>query len=196
MKKLMFISISLLLLFSFFFNVIALEDYSYIETRFGDFSIEQDFILGEVLVWIDVKNSEINKPWTLADFPTIDVSDVVDYDDVPGGAVEMQMIDEEHFMQFLCIKLNDSDSKEAVLKAVYLLQEYDFVEIAIPNLILTWNTNDIIEDRISGMDLLALKRTILFGVPFEGKYLKNPDLNGDGKVNGLDLMILKKMLLG
>ena len=81
-----------------------------------------------VLIMIDHETSLTDKIFTAADFPGVDVKEVV-YLSSKEGLVNM-----EEYNHILKIELN-THGKDKVLEAIEILEEFDFVEVAEPNYI-------------------------------------------------------------
>ncbi len=169
------------------------------------------------------KYSEVNKPWTLEDFPGVEAYSVVDtwamseetaarYKATTGGT--------ENFHQILKFDIIDK-TPDGCLAAIRALEASEYVRSANPQVHVGWDPitipvdpfadgkpiggervpgaptfiGDVCEDGSLDMKDLLLLRKVVAGIE-ELKVITYADVNFDGSINMKDVLKLRKMIAG
>ena len=101
------------------------------EKVYGNYSVQDDFAPGEVLISIKKEYSLPNKEWSIDDFSGIAISSITDLMYIDNEE-SINWVNSGEFRQILRLELYEN-SKEAVLNAIEELDKLEFVRTAAPN---------------------------------------------------------------
>ena len=186
------------------------------EKRIFEYDIYDSTTFGYDYVYAGIfaKYSELNKPWTLEDFPGVEAYSVRDTWAMSEETAKWY-IPSENFHQILKFDIVDK-TPDGCLAAIRALEASEYVQSANPQVHVGWDTPPLPSDPYEGGDCvegvsmfigdvygdgsLDFKDALLLRKVVAGIEILNDityaDVNFDGNVNMKDVLVLRKMIAG
>ncbi len=220
MKKILCFLLAAMMIMSFAAVAISAEDTEEPEEekRIFEYDIYDSDSFGYNYVYAGIfkKYSEVNKPWTLEDFPGVEAYSVVDTWAMSEKTAENYIATgTENFHQILKFDIVDK-TPEGCLAAIRALEASEYVKSANPEVYGKQYSQTSLSDpysgkaRVEGVSLFIgdvfgdgnldlkdalLLRKVVAGIE-ELKDITYADVNFDGNINMKDVLVLGKMIAG
>jgi len=223
MKRLISILLALMIIISVVVISVSAEDTEDAEEEkiIFEYDIYDSTTFGYDYVYAGIfaKYSEVNKPWTLEDFPGVNAYSVKDTQALSEKALE-SYIPPKNFHQILKFDIVDK-TPEGCLAAIRALEASEYVKSANPQVHVGYDpittpvdpfadgtstgservpgaptfVGDVYEDGSLDFKDVLLLRKVVAGLE-ELEYITYADVNFDGDVNMKDVLKIRKMIAG